>query len=260
MIALLPYFLISLFALAMVLSMVLMLRRYRKYISAFEERLQTLEDGQEVIGLTLKDYAGKSAEEGTSNLEERLKILESNQTRIEQTINDQVAKSVEEIGLKHQKLKEDIKAFFMSSIESVLKKTGESATVCKNELDLLSTRIASLEQNIVRRPMRQEKEEPAEPVRQQVAPAQPQAAPIDAANAKARRLARLIVSEIALYNRKSLEEAVRSDTFNQLMEHDIKEARALYARRVPDEILNSTSYLDEAFTELIANTKRELNL
>ncbi len=91
-------------------------------------------------------------------------------------------------------------------------------------------------------------------------PPRPQAAASDDAHAKARRLARLIVSDIALYNRKNVERGVREGKFLELLEHDINEARSLYARRVPEEIRNSTSYLDDAFKELYEKTKQELNL
>jgi len=226
MIPSLPYILISLLALAMLLSIFFLVRGYRRSISALEDRLQA---------------------------------LESEQLRIDQAMSDQAAKSAEENASKITKLKEDIKAFFTSAIESVQKKTAESAAAYENQLDLLSAQIMTLQQRNIKE---------SAPVEEtaSVAPAQPEAVQVaqpaqaDQANTKAKRLARLIVSEIALYNRKALEEGVRTDTFNKLLEHDIKEAHALYARRVPEEIRNSTSYLDEAFTELIAKTRRELNL
>lgn len=77
---------------------------------------------------------------------------------------------------------------------------------------------------------------------------------------KARRLARIIVSDILLYNQAKAEEGIRNGTFFDLLNDDIQEGRALYSRRVPPEVLHSTSYLDEAFDQLIARKREEMNL
>ncbi len=79
------------------------------------------------------------------------------------------------------------------------------------------------------------------------------------AHVKARRLARLIVSDIALYNQDRVEDGVRNDSFHMLLEEEIQEGRALYERRIPAEVRNGTSYLEEAFEELISQKKREMN-
>jgi predicted Zn finger-like uncharacterized protein len=78
------------------------------------------------------------------------------------------------------------------------------------------------------------------------------------AHEKARRLARLIVSDIALYNQERVEEGVCNDSFYDLLEDDVREGRALYERRISEEIRKCTSYLEEAFDELISQKKREM--
>ena len=80
------------------------------------------------------------------------------------------------------------------------------------------------------------------------------------AHVKARRFARLIVSDIALYNQESVEEGVLNDTFYELLGEDVLEGRALYEQRIPQEIRHRTSYLEEAFEELILKKKREMNM
>jgi uncharacterized phage infection (PIP) family protein YhgE len=274
MIQSLPYILISLLALTMIVLIFLLVRGYRRSITALEDRLQA---------------------------------LESEQLRIDQAMADNAAKNTEENAARVTKLKEDIKTFFTSAMESLQKKTAANAAAYENQLDLLSAQIMTLQQSNLREPAPVEApvipssvqpmeipaaqsiepaeihiDQPVQPAEIQVdQPVQPeeilvelpvqageevppaqaeQPAKVDQADLKARRLARLIVSEIALYNKKALEEGVRTDTFSKLLEHDIKEAHALYARRVPEEIRNATSYLEEAFTELIAKTRRELNL
>ncbi|KAF0220623.1 MAG: response regulator [Geobacteraceae bacterium] len=88
----------------------------------------------------------------------------------------------------------------------------------------------------------------------------PPAPELTAAHVKARRLARIIVSDIALYNQATVEEGIRNGNFYRLLADDVHEGRALYERRVPEEIRSCTSYLKEAFEELISKKKRELSL
>jgi len=80
------------------------------------------------------------------------------------------------------------------------------------------------------------------------------------AHVKARRFARLIVSDIALYNQEKVEEGVRGGSLYELLEEDVMEGRALYEQRISSEIRNSTSYLEDAFEELISKKTREMNL
>jgi predicted Zn finger-like uncharacterized protein len=80
------------------------------------------------------------------------------------------------------------------------------------------------------------------------------------AHIKAQRLARIIVSDIILYNQAKVEAGVRNDSFYELLADDIQEGRSLYTSRVPEEVRTSTNYLEEAFGELLAKKKRELGL
>jgi predicted Zn finger-like uncharacterized protein len=77
---------------------------------------------------------------------------------------------------------------------------------------------------------------------------------------KAKRLARIIVSDIALYNPSKVEEGVRNGTFHKLLADDIREGRALYTRRVAEEIRTETSYLEDGFEELLAKKRHEFGL
>lgn len=93
-----------------------------------------------------------------------------------------------------------------------------------------------------------------------VSPLTPSAPELPEAHIKARRLARIIVSDIVLYNQAKVEEGVRNDSFYELLADDIQEGRSLYQRRVPEEVRTSTNYLEEAFGELLARKKREFGL
>ncbi|HEX9022533.1 MAG TPA: response regulator [Geobacteraceae bacterium] len=80
------------------------------------------------------------------------------------------------------------------------------------------------------------------------------------AHEKARRLARLIVSDIVLYSQEKVERGVKEGIFFELLADDVKEGRALYESRVPEEIRNCSSYLEEGFAELIATKTKEPGL
>ena len=88
----------------------------------------------------------------------------------------------------------------------------------------------------------------------------PPAQQLSEAHVKARRLARIIVSDIFLYNQSKVEEGIREGSLYKLLHDDISEGRNLYERRVSDEIRSSTAYLEEAFEELIAKKKTALTL
>jgi predicted Zn finger-like uncharacterized protein len=90
-----------------------------------------------------------------------------------------------------------------------------------------------------------------------VAPPEPE---FPEARTKARRLARIIVSDIALYNQAKVEEGVMNGTLYELLADDIAEGRALYIRRVSEEIRKDSSYLEDGFADLIAKKKMELCL
>ncbi len=73
---------------------------------------------------------------------------------------------------------------------------------------------------------------------------------------KAKRFARIIVSDIALYNQDAVEQGIRNGTFGELLKEDIAEGRTLYDSRVPVAIRASKDYLQEAFDDFIAAKKK----
>jgi len=77
---------------------------------------------------------------------------------------------------------------------------------------------------------------------------------------KARRLARIIVSDISLYSQAKVEQGVRDDNFYEVLADDIREGELLYRQRVPESVRETTSFLAEAFEELIAKKRAELSI
>ena len=68
---------------------------------------------------------------------------------------------------------------------------------------------------------------------------------------KARRFARIIVSDIALYNQDAVVEGLRQGTFFDLLKNDVDEGRDLYEKRVPAAIRVRKDYFQEAFDNFI---------
>jgi hypothetical protein len=215
-----PYALGSLIVLVFLLSIAAISRRSGKASSGFEGRLLSLEKGLEELRNSLEQQASRNSED---------------------------------IDRKNRLLKEEIRAGLQASIESMLKKIVENVSIHSKRLDSLSSQVGEIDRRLASESVKHPDEESPIQIRQPERPA-------GDAGAKAKRLARLIVSDIFLYNRKKVEEGVRNGTFYDLLEHDVREARALYERRVPQEIRDTTTYLDDAFSELVEKTKKELNL
>ncbi len=74
---------------------------------------------------------------------------------------------------------------------------------------------------------------------------------------KARRFARIIVSDIALYNQETVIEGLRNGTFYDLLRKDVDEGRELYEGRVPGIIKAKKDYYQEAFDNFIAAAQKK---
>lgn len=74
---------------------------------------------------------------------------------------------------------------------------------------------------------------------------------------KARRFARLVVSDIVLYNQEAVAEGLAQGTFFDLLKEDITEGRALYEKRVPEAVRSTQDYFQEAFDNFIASKKKQ---
>jgi predicted Zn finger-like uncharacterized protein len=82
----------------------------------------------------------------------------------------------------------------------------------------------------------------------------------DEAMIKAQRLARIIVSDIALYNQDLVEEGVRNGTFFVLLASEVQEGRRLFNERIGALIPDCEGILEQAFNTFIERRRRELSL
>jgi DNA-binding response OmpR family regulator len=78
--------------------------------------------------------------------------------------------------------------------------------------------------------------------------------------AKAQRLARIIASDISLYDEAKVTEGIRSGTFFELFATEIAEGRQHFLARIPETLPHRAAILDDAFNELIEHFRRELHL
>jgi CheY-like chemotaxis protein len=88
---------------------------------------------------------------------------------------------------------------------------------------------------------------PAQPAATSVSPSEPPPADDGLAEerAKAARLARIIVSDIVLYNEDKFAEAVRQGTVAAVMEPDLQEGRGLFHERTDERVRGEKDYLAE---------------
>lgn len=75
---------------------------------------------------------------------------------------------------------------------------------------------------------------------------------------KAKRFARIIVSDIALYNQEAVLEGIMKGTFFELLKNDVQEGRELYEKRVPPVIKARKDYYQEAFDNFIAAARKKI--
>lgn len=69
---------------------------------------------------------------------------------------------------------------------------------------------------------------------------------------EARRLARLLVSEIKLYNEEQVEEGRRNRDIYERLKEDIDRSRQMYEERVDPQILRSTDYFYQELVRILA--------
>lgn len=77
--------------------------------------------------------------------------------------------------------------------------------------------------------------------------------------AKARRLARIIASDISLYDEEKVAAGIRFGTFFELFASEIAEGRQHFLARIPESLPHRAEILDDAFNELIERFRQELH-
>jgi predicted Zn finger-like uncharacterized protein len=107
----------------------------------------------------------------------------------------------------------------------------------------------------------QVRERQAEQMRKEEIKDFPVQAPVDAQQVEAaRRFARIILSDIALYNQGAVEQGIKGDNFQKVLSEEIKEGRELYNSRVPVEVRNSMDYFADELDKFVEKKKRLMEM
>lgn len=77
---------------------------------------------------------------------------------------------------------------------------------------------------------------------------------------KAKRLARIVASDIALYSADALAEGLKKGNPYEALQRDIDEAKRLFSERVPANMRGRFDYLGLALEDLFAKKRKELGL
>jgi len=105
------------------------------------------------------------------------------------------------------------------------------------------------------------REQHAQEMRREEIPQIQQPSGMDTKQAEAaRRFARIILSDIALYNQSTVEEGIKNGNFEQLLSEELKEGRELYNSRVPAEVRESLDYFAEEMVNFIEKKKRLMEM
>ena len=74
--------------------------------------------------------------------------------------------------------------------------------------------------------------------------------------AKARRLARALISDMVVYHPAKRQEGLRDGTLKQLFDEEIRKSWEEYADQVGKDVADSTPYFREALNEILADGKQ----
>ena len=75
---------------------------------------------------------------------------------------------------------------------------------------------------------------------------------------RARRLARLIVGDIVLYNQEKITEGIKHDTLFQVMERELAEGRRYYEKNVDPAVAVQTDYYNLAVVDILVRGRGDV--
>ena len=75
---------------------------------------------------------------------------------------------------------------------------------------------------------------------------------------RARRLARLIVADIILYNQAKIDDGIKNDTLFEILAEDIEVARRYYEKHVDPAVTREANYFDLALVDILVKGRQEV--
>jgi hypothetical protein len=79
----------------------------------------------------------------------------------------------------------------------------------------------------------------------------------DERHEEARRFARLLVSEIKLYNERAVLEGREGGNLYARLKEDIDRSRQMYNDRIPEDVRNSSNFFYEELVRILAEGRAE---
>ena len=79
----------------------------------------------------------------------------------------------------------------------------------------------------------------------------------DARREEARRFAKLLVSEIKLYNERAVLEGREQGNIYERLKEDIDRSRQMYDERIPEDVRASSNFFHEELVRILANGRAE---
>jgi hypothetical protein len=75
---------------------------------------------------------------------------------------------------------------------------------------------------------------------------------------RAKRLARLIVGDIVLYNKEKIAEGIKHDNLFQVMERELEEGRKYYEKNVDPAVADHTDYFNLAVVDILVKGRGDV--
>ncbi|MFQ5657012.1 MAG: hypothetical protein ACE5G5_05680 [Candidatus Methylomirabilales bacterium] len=75
---------------------------------------------------------------------------------------------------------------------------------------------------------------------------------------RAKRLARLIVSDIILYNQAKIDEGIKNDNLFEILTEDIEVARKYYEKHVDPAVDRETNYFELALVDILVKSRQSV--
>jgi len=79
----------------------------------------------------------------------------------------------------------------------------------------------------------------------------------DERHEEARRFARLLVSEIKLYNERAVLEGREGGNLYQRLREDIDRSRQMYDERIPPDVRSQTNFFYEELVRILADGRQD---
>ena len=75
---------------------------------------------------------------------------------------------------------------------------------------------------------------------------------------RAKRMARLIVGDLVLYNKEKSAEGIRDDTLFDVLEHELREGKEYYEKNVDPKIRAESDYFNQAIVDILIKGRGDI--